>query len=461
MKKVNRIVTAVLSAAMLMSLAAGCGGGNVSNGEVTKVTIWRTNGHDKEFVERKIKEFNDTIGKDKGVEIEYIAKEGDLDQLIDVAFQSDQAPDLFTTYQLQARVEKGQLASYNDIKGCEEIVDKYGKDALELRHSYDGKIYMLPTSSCTYGLVYNKEMFKAAGIVDENGEAKPPVTWNDVVEDAKLLTDASKKEYGIIFPGKWDGWYMTDVNFASSASTGLVDAYNPRTGKFDFEKQAEVMDAILQIKRDKSCVPGTEGLDNDPARARFAQGGVGMKIAGSYDVGVFTNQFPAKIEWGVAPLPLISEDMLGMQYGSLDGVYAINKDSVERIGEEKLAAVLNYFASDDYLIEQYKEGLAIPCDYDLVKDVELPDNMENWKTFASFVPFSQCPPLSVKTEMEGEKGTNALWLEIWDSEPSLDEIRTILKDYQDKMNAGIEKYQAANPDYDPSPCIISDWKLTR
>lgn len=460
MKGTKKVIAAALTAVMIIPILAGCGGDNARN-DVTKVTIWRTNSHDKEFMQRTIKEFNDTVGKEKGIELECVAKEGNLDQLVDVAYQSDQAPDLFVTDQLQARAEKDQIMAYDDIAGLEEIVGKYGKNAVELRHSYKGKIYMLPISSYTYGLVYNKDMFKAVGIVDENGEAKPPVTWKDVVEDAKLLTDASKKEYGIIFPGKWDGWYMTDVNFTSSASTGLVDAYNPVTGKFDFEKQAEVMDAILQIKRDKSCVPGTEGFDNDPARARFAQGGVGMKIAGSYDVGVFTNQFPAKIDWGVAPLPVLDENSLGMQYSGIGGLYAINKKSVEKIGEEKIAAVLNYLASDKVLIEQFVEGLSIPCDYDLVKDIEIPDELENWKTFASFVPFSQCPPVAIKTERDGEKTPDTLWPEIWNDEPSLEEIRTILKEYQDKMNAGIEKYQSANPDYDPSPSIISDWKLMR
>lgn len=460
MTKTKRIMAGFMAAAMMIPLAA-CGGGETATGDVTKVTLWRTNGHDKEFVQRKIKEFNDTIGKDKGIEIEYVAKEGDIDQLIDVAYTSGQAPDLYTTYQLEARVQKGQIAAYNDIAGTEDIVKKYGANALEARHSYDGKIYMLPVTSCTYGLVYNKQMFVDAGIVDENGEAKPPVTWADVVEDAKLLTDVSKNQYGIIFPGKWDGWYMTDVNFSSSASTGIVDGYNPQTGKFDFEKQADVMDAVLQIKRDGSCVPGTEGFDNDPARARFAQGNIGMKIAGSYDVGVFTTQFPAQIEWGVAPMPVLDENSLGMQYGSLDGLYAINSESVKRIGEDKLSEVLNYFASDEYLIDLYKEGLSIPCDYNLVKDVEVPDEMENWKTFASFTPFSQCPPLSIKTETGGEKTPDKLWLEIWNNEPSLDELRTILKEYQDKMNAGIEKYQELNPDYDPSPYIIEDWKLMR
>lgn len=461
MSKTRRIIAGILAAAMMVPLAACGGGDNAVSGDVTKITLWRTNGHDKEFVQRKVKEFNDTIGKDEGIELEYVAKEGDLDQLIDVAYTSGQAPDLYATNQLEARAQKGQIVAYDDIAGTEEIIEKYGDKALESRHSYNGKIYMLPVTSCTYGLVYNKQMFVDAGIVDENGEAKPPVTLAELVEDAKLLTDASKQQYGIIFPGKWDGWYMTDINFVSSASTGIVDGYNPQTGKFDYEQQAYVMDAMLQIKRDGSCVPGTEGFDNDPARARFAQGNIGMKIAGSYDVGVFTTQFPAQIEWGVAPLPLIDENTKGMQYGSLDGLYAVNSESVERVGEDKIATVLNYFASDEYLIEQFKEGLSIPCDYELVKDVEVPDEMENWKTFASFTPFSQCPPVAVKTEMNGEKVMDKLWLDIWNEEPSLDELKVILQEYQDKVNAGIEVYQEEHPEYDPTPYIIKDWKLTR
>ena len=135
------------------------------------------------------------------------------------------------------------------------------------------------------------------------------------------------------------------------------------TGKFDFSGQAKIMDSMIKIKKDGSCVPGTEGLDNDPARARFGQGNVGMKIAGSYDVGVLKDQFPAKIEWGVAPLPLNDLNSKGMQYGSADGMFAINKQSVERIGADKIVTILEYFTSDELLKELYKKGLSMPIDY--------------------------------------------------------------------------------------------------
>ncbi|UKI35906.1 MAG: hypothetical protein L6V93_17925 [Clostridiales bacterium] len=62
------------------------------------------------------------------------------------------------------------------------------------------------------------------------------------------------------------------------------------------------MEAIMQIKSDGSYYPGAEGIDNDPARARFAEGNIGMKIGYSWDVGVLNDQFPCKNATGVLHL---------------------------------------------------------------------------------------------------------------------------------------------------------------
>lgn len=48
----------------------------------------------------------------------------------------------------------------------------------------------VPIAMRPYGLVYNTELFSKAGIT------KPPVTWNEFIEDAQKLTDASAGVYG-------------------------------------------------------------------------------------------------------------------------------------------------------------------------------------------------------------------------------------------------------------------------
>lgn len=460
MLKAGRFLAGAIAALMIGTVISGCSESK-KTAEVTKVTVWRSSGHDKEFMKKKFGEFNATVGKERGIELEYVAKEGDMEELLDLAYKSEQAPDLYGTWQIEARAQKNQMAALEEIPGMERLLDKFGKNAMEIRHKYLGKTYVLPITSGTYGLIYNTQMFIDAGIVDGNGKPKAPETWDEVVATAKKLTDVSKKQYGMILPGKWGGWYTTDINMASSASNGITDGYNPKTGKFDFSGQAGVMDAMIRIKKDGSCVPGAEGLDNDPARARFGQGNIGMKIAGSYDVGVLKNQFPAKIDWAVAPLPTNDKNSKGMQYCSADGLFAVNRESVEKIGAENIVAIFEYFSSDNFLTEMYKEGLAMPCDFELVKNVELPDELENWKTFASFTEFSQCPPLAIKTEMTGEKTMGDIWLDMWNEEPSRAEIEKILKDYEDKSNAGIDEYKKIHPEYDASPYIFPEWTLER
>jgi len=101
----------------------------------------------------------------------------------------------------------------------------------------------------------------------------------------------------------------------SSGSEG----FDPKTGKFDYSVLKPVLETVMGIKEDGSFYPGAEGLDNDPARARFAEGNIGMKFAWSWDVGVFNDQFAAKCDWGVAPIPVEDKNICICNLCSLDG----------------------------------------------------------------------------------------------------------------------------------------------
>lgn len=81
--------------------------------------------------------------------------------------------------------------------------------------SRDGKIYGLPASTFGGGgyvmtLFYNIQMFKDKGIVDENGNPKPPQTWEEFVDVAKKLTDKSKgiAGFGILADSHGSGWHF-------------------------------------------------------------------------------------------------------------------------------------------------------------------------------------------------------------------------------------------------------------
>ncbi|MBK0296331.1 extracellular solute-binding protein, partial [Bacillus sp. S34] len=58
---------------------------------------------------------------------------------------------------------------------------------------FEGKTYTLPTDIGDYAVVYNKQMFKEAGITDT------PTTWAELQADAKKLTKGTT-QYGMYLP---------------------------------------------------------------------------------------------------------------------------------------------------------------------------------------------------------------------------------------------------------------------
>ena len=63
--------------------------------------------------------------------------------------------------------------------------------------SADGALYGFPNEIDVYALNYNKKLFEAAGI------AAPPANWDELVADAKKLTDMSKGQQGFGLINSW------------------------------------------------------------------------------------------------------------------------------------------------------------------------------------------------------------------------------------------------------------------
>lgn len=469
MKKMKGIIKKTVAAAMCAIVAvsfAGCGK-KASNSDTKTITIWSGDGHSKLFMEEQVKNWNDTVGKEKGLRIEYIVKTGDVSQQIDLAMENGTAPDLFTSGDAEKLAAQGKIAALDDIKGLKPIMEKYADYMMPSRCQIDGKTYVIPMSATTYGIVYNVDMFKEAGLVDKDGNATPPKTLSELREYAKKLTNPEKKEYGIIFPGKWSEWVGVDVAKMAVPSCGYISGYDPKDGTFNYDAQAETAKTLVGIKKDGSFYPGVEGLDNDPARARFAEGGIGMKTAGSYDYGVFTDQFPAKINWAVAPFPVADENNMYKQHMDISGSLYINSKSLETLGEDAIVEVYNFFYGEDMVKEQYKKGMAIPLNMDWVDGVKVDSSLKHgecWTQFCKLTSVSKPSPMTVKTDVSGKESFGTKFkTEFWPNASSDAAIEKYAKEWSNIMNDGAKKYREMDPDYDPAALsvIVPDWDASR
>ena len=444
----------VLSLVCVMALSfASCGDKETSTDGVEKITMWSDNTHSKAVFEELVKKFNETTGKEKGIELVYEVKEGEGKDL-DLAIKSGNAPDLFQKCNKDIAYD-GQIVAINDIEGGTEFLKKYNPKYLKT-YTYDGKTYSVPFSSSARGLIINNDMFKAAGIVDENGNAKAPETWDEFVAVAKKLTNPEKNQYGIVFPMKWGTWVASDITSPAFSSIGY-ESYNPATGKYDFTSYKPMLEVIMQIKKDGSYLPGAEGLDNDPARARFAEGNIGMKFGFSWDVGVFNDQFPAKMDWSVVPYPVFDKDNKYSQIISVNGGMAINKKSKKDIN--KIFEVYKWYHSPEVMTELYGNCMELPVSSDFLLDDTLKVEKKGWADFCDLIDISTTREQAMPYEASNlESFPNAVINKIWYESESIDEV---LKYYTDAYNKGVDKYFELHPDEKREDYIIPDYDVKR
>ncbi len=388
-----KLVSACLTIGVAASMFVGCNSDKktASKGDVTTVEMWCDYASSKKAWTEAIDEYNAGQGKKDGVFIDFQVKEGGtLNQNVELALQDNSAPDIFTGGSLPKLVEEGYVAPIEDLPGGEEFL-KYYKDnnMLQDRVSvFDGKTYKIPVSSTLRGLIYNKDMFKEAGIVDKDGNPTPPETFDELIEYAKKLTDTSKKQYGYILPLKWTNCIGSDVTEIAPASIGH-DGYDRVSDTYEYEDMAPILDKIKELYKSGSCYPGAESIENDNARAYFAAGKIGMKMAYSFDVGVLNDQFPAKCDWGVAPVPVLDKDNKYYQTVNYGYSVAINKNSVEKKGEA-IMNVFKFIYGDDFQTKMYENGMTLPARTEIIEKADMSKcKKAGWADFGEILKISK------------------------------------------------------------------------
>ena len=258
-----------------------------------------------------------------------------------------------------------------------------------------------------------------------------------------------------VFPLKWQSWVDSDILSLAQSNSGRP-VCDPVTGTYDYTILEPIIQTIMDMKNDGSVYPGAEGLDNDPARARFAEGGIGMKLSYSFDVGVLNEQFPAKCDWGVAPLPVEDENNCYKQMAYVGQSIQLSNNGLENLGSENAAEILKWLYSEETIRDLYKEGMEIPCVWDMVSDIELgEDAPKGWKEFCELAEISTVAPLAMPTNTEGKENiTEAVVNKIW---TGAENIQTVLIEQTKIANDGIELYKNTYPDEDYTIYLDQNW----
>ena len=351
--------------------------------EDVKLTLWSLD-KDIQPAPNLVKEFND---QHNGITIEYR-----LIQFDDVvteamrAYATGQAPDIIAVDNPEHALfsSRGAFLDLTDMIKNSKVIkpENYFPGPLK-SVEWDGKYFGVPKATNTIALYYNKDMFKAKGL-DPN---KPPQTWDELVEDARKLTDPAKNVYGLAFSAKANEEGTFQFLPWAQMGGGSYEHINSDGAV----KALEVWKTIID---EKLASPDTLTRGQWDSTGTFNSGNAAMAISGPWELDRMTKE--AKFDWGVTLLPVPKE---GAERSSAMGDFNWAVFSTSKHPAEAFKA-LEYFASqDDKMFKNFgqlpaRSDISIPETGQPLKDAALKVFLEQLKYAKPRGPHPQWPKIS-------------------------------------------------------------------
>ena len=202
--------------------------------------------------------------------------------------------------------------------------------------TYKDKIYGLPFSADSSVLIWNKKLFKQAGLDPEKG----PTNFAEIAADAEKVAALGGDTKGFYFSGACGGCNIFTFVPLIWASGGEILSEDGSKATLDTPQMRDAI-ALYRGMVEKGLVP--EGAKTDSGAnffAAFAAGNIGIAPSGAFAIGALNTQYK-DIDYGVTFLP-------GKDGGSSS--FAGGDNFVVTKGTPKLA-VLKEFLDYAYSLE--------------------------------------------------------------------------------------------------------------
>ncbi|MEJ8308189.1 ABC transporter substrate-binding protein [Agrobacterium larrymoorei] len=249
----------------------------------------------------------------------------------------------------------GQLEDLTDFAKSLPYFNALSKAHISVG-TYQDHIYGLPFSADGSVLIWNKKLFKQAGLDPEKG----PKTWAEIRSDAEKVNALGGDIKGFYFSGNCGGcniFTFTPLIWASGADIFSADG---RQVTLDTPQMRDAIAFYQGMVRDKLVPAGAQTDTGSNFFAAFATGKIGITPSGSFAIGALATQSP-DLEYGVTPLP-------GKDGGSSS--FAGGDNFVVSKGTKKMEAV-KAFLQFSYSLEGQKllaRNGSLPIRSDIAKE---------------------------------------------------------------------------------------------
>ena len=362
MKRSWRVSVIVLVFALV---AAACTGGEedgndepsggATGGEPIQLTMWvgytppppENESHEYLSIERMVEEF-EAQNENITIELQYVNSDNAL-QKATVAIQGNKQPDISYQYgtNMPQLAQSPALVDLSDmvIAGDYDWADFFpGEQAVA---TVDGRVLGVPALVDNLAVVYNKDLFAAAGVP----EPTPDWTWEDLRAAAAATTDPANKVFGLSFPV--DGSETTVWQYVAMLWAAGGDILNEDNSEAIFNSEAGVraLTTLTEIEQD-----GSMYLDFQPDSGRYGQlfnsGKIGMIITGPWDLSAFPDA-----NYGVQVMPSFDPG------GSHETIAGPDNWVIFDNGQERVEAAwefLSFMTSPDQVLQDALDTSHLP-----------------------------------------------------------------------------------------------------
>jgi multiple sugar transport system substrate-binding protein len=260
-----------------------------------KVTMWSRSSSEA-FMPSLVKAFN--AAHKTQIELQ-IVPNTEMVQKYAIAAAGGSAPDLLSLdlVYTTAFAAAGQLQDLTDFAKKLPYFDKLSKAHVGAA-TYEGRIYGLPMSADASVLLYNKKLFKQAGLDPEKG----PTNWSEIESYAGKVNALGGDIRGFYFSGACGGCNAFTFMPLIWASGGDILVDNGKRATLDTPQMRSAIELYRGLVA-KGYVPESARTDSGANFfGGFATDKIGMSPIGAFAIGNLVKNYP-NVEFGVTFLP--------------------------------------------------------------------------------------------------------------------------------------------------------------
>lgn len=215
-------------------------------------------------------------------------------------------PDIFQTY----FTEPQRLISNGFVADITTYAQEYGyltgqrADILEIA-ARDGKQYGIARDAYGLSLYLNMNLFRQAGLTDEEGLPLYPKTFEELAETARVIRERTGRA-GFMIPSKdgVGGWHFCNIAWAFGADLQYQDEQGQWHSGIDSPQTAKALAYIRDLKWEEDVLLEGEYLGWGDWIANFATDQVAMVLAAPDAMRSLVSNFSmSKDAIAIAPVP--------------------------------------------------------------------------------------------------------------------------------------------------------------